>query len=100
MSAFTRVFDALWRASKDARPQRLGRRPSRLAARAPQGDGITMVYSGLQADGGAAELQAGAYDPGLGSHRFRDAVPDRRQCRGHYIAALSPVLTAGLAMLA
>jgi hypothetical protein len=30
MSAFTRVFDALWRASKDARPQRLGRHPEGL----------------------------------------------------------------------
>jgi len=40
ISAFTRVFDALWRASKDERPLTLG--PSPFEARlwrAPQGDG-------------------------------------------------------------
>jgi hypothetical protein len=58
-----------------------------------------MGYSGLQSYGGAAELQAGAYDPGLGSHRLMDAVPGRRQFRACYIATLSPVFD-GLATLA
>jgi len=37
ISAFTRVFDALGRASKDERPERLGGRPSRAAIAATSG---------------------------------------------------------------
>ena len=39
MSAFTHVFDALWAGLEGYGPEIQGRRPSRLASLAPQGDG-------------------------------------------------------------
>ena len=53
-SAFTRVFDALWRASKDARPRHCrflaaqrqpGRRASKAARGHLRGDGLSKSFS-------------------------------------------------------
>ncbi len=58
ISAFTRVFDALWRPSKDAR---FGRRPSRLASLAPQGDGSLSARLRHSAQGRAEAFSIAAF---------------------------------------